>query len=178
MKFHPAGLSGVWRIEPEPHRDARGAFARLYCPREFARAGIAFTPTQVNLSRNLARYTLRGMHWQDPPHAEAKLVRCVRGRIWDVVADLRAGSDTFGQWTACELDASAGSALFIPEGCAHGFLTLEPDADVLYQMGRMYEPGHARGFRYDDPAFAIEWPHAPEAIAQADLDWPAFAQRE
>ncbi|MCC2098500.1 MAG: dTDP-4-dehydrorhamnose 3,5-epimerase family protein [Hyphomicrobiales bacterium] len=174
MIFEPTKLDGVYHIRSEPHADARGFFARIYCPEEFAKAGIDFSSTQINLSRNTARHTLRGMHWQDAPFAEAKVVRCLRGRIFDVVADIRRDSATFGQWLARELDAGEANALFIPEGCAHGFLTLEPDTDVLYQMGRMYEPGQARGFRYDDPGFAIEWPAKPAVIGEADLNWPGF----
>jgi dTDP-4-dehydrorhamnose 3,5-epimerase len=174
MKFERTGLEGVFRILAEPREDARGFFARIYCPDEFANAGIAFTSTQINLSRNTARHTLRGMHWQDAPFAEAKVVRCLRGRIYDVVADIRRDSPTFGRWIACELDAVTANALYIPEGCAHGFLTLEADTDVLYQMGRMYEPGQARGFRYDDPAFAIQWPAVPSVVGEADLKWPGF----
>ncbi|MGE3246661.1 MAG: dTDP-4-dehydrorhamnose 3,5-epimerase family protein [Beijerinckiaceae bacterium] len=175
MKFHETGLAGVFEIEAEPVADKRGAFARLYCPEEFSRAGISYSLAQINLSRNPAQYTLRGMHWQDPPFAEAKFVRCMTGRIWDVVADIRKDSPTYKKWIAREIDAKKANAIFIPEGYAHGFITLDPDTDVLYQMGRMYEPGHARGFRFDDPLFGIEWPHAPEMIGDADWNWPAFA---
>lgn len=175
MKFEAAEIAGVFYVTAAPHVDDRGFFGRIYCPDEFARAGIAFTSTQINLSRNTHKHTLRGMHWQDAPFAESKVVRCLRGRIYDVVADIRPQSATFRKWIARELSADRADALFIPEGCAHGFLTLEEDCDVFYQMGRMYEPGHARGFRYDDPAFAIEWPHAPQVISDADLAWPSFA---
>ena len=174
MKFETTDLPGVFHIIAEPHEDARGAFARLYCPDEFAQAQIDFTPAQVNLSRNRSAHTLRGMHWQDPPFAEAKLVHCVAGRIYDVVADNRPDSPAYGRWTAVELDANTANALLIPEGCAHGFLTLQDDCDVLYHMGRMYEPGQAKGFRYDDPAFSIDWPAAPKIIGDADLKWPAI----
>lgn len=175
MKFEPMEIPGVFSISATPHRDERGFFARLFCPDEFANAGVEFTSTQINLSRNTARHTLRGMHWQDAPYAEAKVVRCLCGVIYDVVADLRPQSPAYKKWIALELSAERGDALFIPEGCAHGFLTLTPDCDVMYQMGRMYEPGKARGFRYDDPAFGIAWPHAPDVIGAADLAWPAFA---
>lgn len=174
MRFEETEIKGVFTIAAEPHRDARGAFARLYCPDEFAAAGIDFTPVQINLSTNPERGTLRGLHFQNPPFAESKLVRAVRGKAFDVVVDLRPHSPTFRRWVSVELDADAINAIFIPEGCAHGFLTLEQDTDILYQMGRMYEPGHARGYRYDDPAFGIEWPEKPNLIGEADLAWGRF----
>ncbi len=131
MRFTPTDLPGVVAVDAEPHRDARGAFARLYCPDEFAAAGIDFAPTQVNLSTNTERLTLRGMHFQKPPFAESKLVRVVSGRAWDVALDLRPGPGQ-GRWTARELTADGMEALFLPEGVAHGFLTLEPrHADPL-----------------------------------------------
>jgi len=177
MIFRPTELPGVVRIACEPHEDARGLFARLYCPDEFAAAGIAFAPTQVNLSTNADRFTLRGMHFQKPPHAEAKLVRAVRGRAWDVALDLRTGP-TRGKWIAEELDAERLNALFLPKGVAHGFLTLETDTHILYQMGEMHEPGRTDGVRWDDPAFAIDWPAAPRAISDRDRAWPTFATRD
>lgn len=173
LKFLETEILGVFEIEAEPRTDARGFFTRLYCPEEFAAAGIAFTPTQINLSRNDRRHTLRGIHWQDPPYAEAKLVRVVQGAVHDVVVDLRPESATFRRWLSRRLDARSAKALFIPEGCAHGFLTLEADTDMLYQMGRPHEPGRTRGLRYDDPGFAIDWPAEPAAIAEADLAWPS-----
>lgn len=176
MLFHPTPIAGVVRIEAEPKGDARGSFARLYCPSEFAAAGLGdFAPTQVNLSRNPVMHTLRGLHYQDPPFAEAKLVRAVRGRAFDVAVDLRPDSPTYRLWTALELSAGRMDAVFIPEGCAHGFITLEPDTELLYQMGRMYEPGQARGLRYDDPAIGVAWPAAPAVIGDADLNWPRLS---
>lgn len=175
MRFLETDLSGVVRIAPEPNDDPRGAFARLYCPKEFSDAGLDdFTPVQINISRNTVRHTLRGMHWQDPPYAEAKLVRVTRGAAWDVAVDLRPDSPTRLRWVAMLLDAENAEALFIPEGFAHGFLTLEPDTDVLYQMGRMYEPGHERGARWDDSAFGIDWPVRPVVISERDKTYPDF----
>jgi dTDP-4-dehydrorhamnose 3,5-epimerase len=174
MQFLQTDLPGVFSILPLRHQDERGFFARLYEADAFARAGVAFTPADVNLSRNPTRHTLRGLHFQDPPFAEAKLVRVTRGRAYDVVVDLRPGP-TQRRWIALELSADAANAVFIPEGCAHGFLTLEPDTDMLYQMGRPYQPGHARGYRYDDPAFGIDWPAVPALMGAADRSWPAFA---
>ena len=175
MKFHPTDLAGVFVIEAEPAADERGFFARLYCPDEFAAAGLKFAPVQVNLSRNLRRHTLRGLHYQDAAHAEAKLVSVTRGAVYDVVIDLRRDSVSFGRWAAFELDAESPRALFIPEGFAHGFLTLKPDTDVLYHMSPKHRPGHAKGYRWNDPTLKIDWPAAPAAISAADLSWPDFA---
>jgi dTDP-4-dehydrorhamnose 3,5-epimerase len=172
MRFLPTELPGVMVIEPQPHADERGFFARVYCPDAFAAAGIAFTPRQVNLSRNLKALTLRGMHYQPPPYAEAKLVRVTAGRIFDVIIDLREGSPTCRRWTSVELDGESARAVFIPEGCAHGFLTLTDGADVLYQMGRDHSPGQGRGLRWNDPALGIVWPAAPQVISGADAAWP------
>ncbi len=174
MRFTELALPGVFLVEAEPHADDRGAFARLYCPDEFAAAGIGFTPCQVNLSRNTALHTLRGMHYQPGDKAEAKLVRCTAGRVWDVALDLRDG-EGFGRWCAVELDAGAMNAVFLPEGIAHGFLTLTPGADVLYQMGRMFEPGFGAGVRWNDPAFGIEWPAEPAVMSERDATWADWA---
>jgi len=174
MKIETTALDGVLLLRLEPHVDERGYFARAFCRDELVRAGVTFEVPQVNLSRNDAQYTLRGMHWQDPPYAEAKVVRCVRGSIVDVAADIRPQSPTYRQWVAVTLDAEKGDALLIPEGYAHGFITMEPNTDVFYLMGRSYVPGKARGFRYDDPAFAIEWPAAPSVVGAADLAWPTW----
>ena len=174
MRIAPTELDGVHEIELAPNEDERGFFARLYCPKELAHAGINFTSTQINLSRNREKHTLRGMHWQDPPYSEAKLVRATSGSLCDIVVDMRSGSPTFRRWIARTLDARRGNALFLPEGFAHGFLTLEANTDVHYQMGRCYAPGHARGFRWDDPKVGIVWPCRPAVIAAADLAWPAL----
>jgi dTDP-4-dehydrorhamnose 3,5-epimerase len=170
--FEATGLAGVMRVKPEPHDDARGRFIRLYCPEEFAKAGIVFQSNQINLSTNPLAYTLRGLHFQDPPYAEAKLIRVMRGSIHEVVVDWRAGSPTHGQHLAMRLDSRGAEALFIPEGCAHGFLTLEPETKLLYQMGGAYVPGHAKGLRYNDPSLGIQWPAEPRMISEADRNWP------
>ena len=169
MKFLETPLAGVVEIEAEPHLDDRGGFARLYCPNEFEAAGINFRPTQVNLSTNCGRHLLRGLHYQNEPHAEAKLVRCTMGRIWDVAVDL-----TTGCWHAVELSAEKMNAVFLPEGVAHGFLTLTANAHVLYQMGRDHVPGQARGIRWDDPDLGIDWPASPEMMSDADREWPRW----
>ncbi len=175
MRFSPTEIAGVMVVDIDPVVDDRGAFARLHCPAEFADAGVEFVPAQTSLSRNTAALTLRGMHYQPIPHGESKLVRVVRGRIFDVALDLRPDSITFGRWTGAELDAAQGRALFIPEGVAHGFLTLEPDTDVLYQIAPMFEPGHGAGVRWNDPAFAIAWPDEPKVISERDASYPDFA---
>jgi dTDP-4-dehydrorhamnose 3,5-epimerase len=172
MIFEETALPGVFRVRQTPNRDERGSFSRLYCPEEFARAGISFASTQINLSHNTERHTLRGLHWQDPPFAEAKFIRVIQGAIFEVVVDIRPKSPTRFRHITLELDARAGDGLFIPEGFAHGFLTLEPGTDILYQMGRLYEPGHSRGLRWDDPALGIPWPAAPTVIGAADRRWP------
>jgi dTDP-4-dehydrorhamnose 3,5-epimerase len=172
MRFSPSGIDGVVIVDIEPRSDERGAFARLQCPDEFAAAGHPFTPAQTSLSRNPRALTLRGMHYQPAPHAEVKLVRVVRGRIFDVAVDLRPTSPTYRQWAGQELSAENGCALLIGEGVAHGFLTLEPDTDVLYQIAPKYEPGHEAGVRWDDPAFAIAWPAKPAAISARDAGYP------
>ena len=172
MRFSETPIAGVVVVDIEPHADARGAFARLQCPDEFAAAGHPFRPVQTSLSRNPHAGTLRGLHYQPAPHAESKLVRAVRGRMFDVALDLREGSPTWRRWTAAELSAENARALFIPEGVAHGFLTLEPDTDVLYQISPAFVAGHEAGVRWDDPAFAIVWPAAPRIISERDAGYP------
>lgn len=174
--FTETDLPGVFRIVAEPHADARGIFARLYCPEEFAAAGIAFRPTQINLSTNRRRGTLRGLHFQNPPYAEAKLVRVTRGLAWDVAVDLRPGPG-FGRWIAEELGENRLNALFLPEGVAHGFLTLRDDTEILYQMGRDHVSGQADGLPWDDPDLAIDWPVPPKLISEADRAWAPLAER-
>ena len=174
MWFHETRIPGVLVVEATPHVDDRGAFARLHCPEEFAKAGAPFEPAQTSLSRNPTRGTLRGLHYQAAPHAETKLVRVTRGRVYDVALDLRASSPTFGRWTAAELSAENLRALFIPEGVAHGFLTLEPDTDVLYQIAPAYSPGREAGVRWDDPAFGIAWPRPPAVISDRDAGYPDY----
>ena len=175
MRFEPTIVAGVVVVDPERHADARGHFARLHCPDEFAAAGHSFVPAQTSLSHNIAAGTLRGMHYQAAPHAETKLVRAVRGRIFDVAVDLRPDSPTHLRWVSVELSADNGRAVLIPEGVAHGFVTLEPDTDVLYQISPMFQPGHDRGVRWNDPAFGIEWPMAPAVISERDVGYADYA---
>jgi dTDP-4-dehydrorhamnose 3,5-epimerase len=172
--FEAAAIPGVFLVRTDPARDDRGWFARLHCPAEFARAGIPFEPAQTSLSHNRAAGTLRGMHYQAAPMAETKLVRVVRGAAFDVVVDLRPDSPTHRRWAGFELTADNGAAVFIPEGIAHGFVTLEPDTDMLYQIAPAYTPGHDRGVRWDDPAFGIGWPRRPEVISARDAGYPDY----
>lgn len=174
MRFAATGIAGVVVVDAELRTDERGGFARLHCPDEFAAAGHPFVPAQTSLSRNPHMGTLRGLHYQPAPHAETKLVRCVRGRIFDVAVDLRPDSPTHRHWTAAELSAQNVRALLVPEGVAHGFLTLEPDSEVIYQIAPEYRPGHEAGVRWDDPAFAIAWPATPQVISPRDAGYPDY----
>lgn len=171
MRFTPTQIEGVVIVDLDAVADERGSFARLHCPEEFAAAGHPFTPQQTSLSRNLKAGTLRGMHYESPPHEEAKLVRVTRGRIFDVAVDLRPASPTYRQWTGTELTADNGRALLIGKGMAHGFITLEDNTDVLYQIDRIFEPGHGRGVRWNDPAFGIAWPTLPAVISERDAGY-------
>lgn len=171
MRFSPTLIAGVTVVDIEPHADDRGHFARLHCPEEFAAAGHPFAPAQTSLSHNRLAGTLRGMHYQAAPHAETKLVRAVRGRIFDVAVDLRPASPTYRRWVGVELSADNGRAVLIGEGIAHGFLTLEDGADVIYQISPGFQPGHDRGVRWDDPAFGIEWPMTPRVISSRDATY-------
>lgn len=163
MKFTPTKLAGVWLVDMERREDERGWFARTWCAEEFAAHGLPTGFSQCSTSFNRRRGTLRGMHYQIAPHAEAKLVRCVRGAMFDVALDLRPESATFKQWVAAELTAENGRGLFIPEGCAHGFQTLADDTEVFYQIAGAYHPVSGRGVRWDDPAFGIRWPSPHDA---------------
>jgi len=174
MRFLATDIAGVVIVEAEPHGDLRGRFARLHCPVEFAAAGIAFEPVQTSVSTNPTLGTLRGLHFQPAPFAETKLIHAVRGRVFDVAIDLRPDSPTHRRWTATELSAANLRGLFIPQGVAHGFLTLEPDTDVLYQIAPAFTPGHATGVRWDDPAFAIQWPSPPALMSPADAAYADY----
>lgn len=174
MKFSATKIPGVVVIDAEPIGDERGFFARSFCAREFAAAGLELTVAQTNLSHNARRGTLRGMHYQAEPKPEPKLVACIRGAIFDVAIDLRAESPSFRDWVGAELTDSNGKALFVPPGCAHGFLTLADETQVSYLMGEFYDPDLARGVRWDDPAFGVEWPGEPTVISDRDAGYPDF----
>lgn len=174
MLFHPTSISGVCEIAIQAHADERGFFARTWCTREFEDNGLNPSLVQCSISFNAHRGTLRGMHYQMEPHPEAKLVRCTRGAVYDVALDLRPNSATFGHWAAAVLTAEKRNMLYVPEGCAHGFLTLEDNSEVLYQMTEFYHPDLGRGLRWDDPAFAIEWPFAPVVLSERDRTYADF----
>ena len=175
MRFCETSVAGAWLIEPEPIADERGFFARTFCREEFADHGLNPELAQANISFNHRKGTLRGLHYQEAPHAEAKLVRSVRGAIWDLALDLRPDSPTYLAWFGVELSDANRAMLYVPEGCAHGFLTLTDDAEVAYQMSAPYAPQAARGVRFDDPAFGISWPGEVVVIHERDRTYPDFA---
>jgi dTDP-4-dehydrorhamnose 3,5-epimerase len=178
MLFHKTKLPGVFEIHPEPYRDDRGFFARSWCQTEFEAHGLNPKLVQCNISFNTRKGTLRGMHFQAPPHAEAKVVRCTRGAIYDVVVDLRPSSPAYKNWIAVILTPANRHMLYVPEGCGHGFLTLEDETEVFYQMSEFYDAESARGVRWDDPAFQISWPERVEVISERDGTYPAFEAYE
>jgi len=174
VRFVPTAIEGAFVLEQERHADERGWFARTFCARDFAEQGLKPAVAQTSVSFNHRRGTLRGMHWQAPPAAEAKLVRCTRGAMWDVIVDLRPESPTWLRRFAVELDAESGAALYVPEMVAHGFQTLADDTEVSYQISEFFAPECARGAPYDDPAFGIEWPLPVTVMSDKDRGWPAF----
>ena len=172
MKFIETRLKGAFIIEPERLEDERGFFARTFCQKEFEAHGLNPRMVQCNISYNKHKGTLRGMHYQAAPMAEAKLVRCTRGAIYDVIIDLQPESPTYCEWLAEELNAENSKMIYIPEGFAHGFQTLEDDTEVFYQMSEFYSPEHARGVRWDDPIFGIEWHLNTKIISENDQNYP------
>lgn len=178
MRFQEARVRGVFEIEIEPHSDERGFFARTWCHQEFEEHGLNGRAAQCSISFNPQKGTLRGLHYQAEPHAEAKLVRCTRGSIFDVAVDLRPASPTFREWTAVVLNAENRNMLYIPEGCGHGFLTLEDNSEVFYTISEDYYPNLSRGVRWDDPAFAIEWPDKPACISDRDNNYPDLGNQQ
>lgn len=161
-------------IRPDRQADERGSFIRTFCEAEFAAHGLPVRFPQCNLSSNIRAGTVRGMHVNVAGHLEAKLVRCVRGTVHDVIVDLRPGSSTHAHWFAVELSGANAAALFIPEGFAHGFMTLEDNSDIYYHMSQPYEPEVGRGFRWDDPAFGIAWPRQPAVVSERDRTYADF----
>jgi dTDP-4-dehydrorhamnose 3,5-epimerase len=176
VRFDPTAVDGAWVIELDLIEDERGWFSRTYDEAEFSARGLEAVGVQCNLSYNATPDTLRGMHLQSEPHGEPKLVRCVRGAVYDVAVDLRAGSPSHLQWHGVELSADNRHAFYIPRGCAHGFQTLTSDCEVQYMMGAVYEASAAGGVRWDDPAFGIEWPapRGERVIADKDLAYPDY----
>ena len=174
MKFHKAKIAGVFEVCLEPRTDDRGFFARAWCQKEFEAQGLNSTVVQCNISRNARKGTLRGMHYQAHPFSETKVVRCTRGAVYDVVLDLRPKSKTFKQWVSVVLTEESGNMVYIPDGCAHGFLSLKDGSDVFYQMSEFYNPEAARGVRWNDDAFGIVWPEKVEVISERDRTYPDF----
>ncbi len=175
MVFSDTGIAGAYVVETERYTDERGFFARVWCADELAALGLTASLAQSSVSFNRHAGTLRGMHFQQSPHAEAKLVRCIRGALFDVALDLRTESPTYLQWHGVTLDAEHGNGFFIPEGCAHGFQTLVDGTEAIYFISHPYASAASSGVRWDDPAFGIEWPSAPERImSERDRSWPDY----
>jgi dTDP-4-dehydrorhamnose 3,5-epimerase len=174
MLFVPTSIDGAWVVKVEQVRDERGFFARTWCRTEFAARGLSPELAQCSIAYNQRKGTLRGMHFQMEPFAEAKLVRCTRGAIFDVIIDLRPGSGTFQSHFAAELTDESHDALYVPEGCAHGYLTLTCDTQVFYQMSQVYAPECAAGVRWDDPSFGIIWPAPVKVISRRDAEYADF----
>jgi dTDP-4-dehydrorhamnose 3,5-epimerase len=175
MTFEETPLKGAYMVRRERSADGRGAFERLWCARELEDRGLNGRLAQASLSTNGRRGTLRGMHYQTCPGMEEKLVTCLRGSLYDVIVDVREGSPTVGRWFGMRLSADAPVALYVPKGFAHGFVTLEDDTAILYQITEFYDPALAAGFRWNDPTFAIGWPLAPEVVSDRDRAFPDFA---
>jgi dTDP-4-dehydrorhamnose 3,5-epimerase len=174
MRFIPTTLKDATLIELDKRADDRGYFARTFCEEEFRAAGLPRRFVQANSAGTRLAGTLRGLHYQKPPHAEAKLVRCTQGAVYDAIIDLRLDSPTYGRWEGFELDAASGRMLLVPESFAHGYQTLADNTEVLYLVSYPYAPGAEAGIRFDDPAFGIEWPLAVTSISEKDLSWPDY----
>ena len=174
MKFTEMSIPGAFIVEPEPIDDERGAFARVWCRDELREHGLTCDLAQISVSTNYKRGTLRGMHWQAPPAQEAKLVSCTKGAIYDVVLDLRPQSPTFLKWKSVTVTAGNRRIIYVPEGVAHGFQTLEPNTDVRYEISTAYDADRSFGFRHDDPAFEITWPYPVAVISERDQNHPSF----
>jgi|SRR5215211_5003454 len=174
MVFRKVEIEGAYLIEPEARTDERGLFARTWCAEEYRAHGLKMRIAQCSTSFNFNKGTLRGLHYQVAPYQEAKVVRCTRGAVYDVMVDLRPHSASFKQYVGAELSADNRSMLYVPEGCAHGFLTLAENTEVFYQMNEFWAPDYARGVRWNDPAFGIRWPAGPQVIAERDSSYPDF----
>lgn len=174
MIFHETALKGAFVLEIEKLEDSRGFFSRAFCQKEFEKHGLNPGVVQTNVSYNRKKGTLRGMHYQASPYGEAKLVRCTKGLIYDVVIDLRADSVTYRQWIGVELSGDNHRILYVPENFAHGFQTLADETEVTYQVSQFYTPGYERGVRYDDPVFGINWPLTVSIISEKDKNWQNF----
>ena len=172
MVFEQSTVHGAWLVGPTPHVDGRGRFMRAWCLDEFRDHGIDFQPVQANMAFSSALGTVRGLHYQVSPALEAKLVRCTRGSVFDVLVDLRPDSETYRTWFGAMLTADNGRMMYVPEGCAHGCQSTEEDTEIFYLTSTAYSPNQARGLRYDDPAIGIRWPLPATAISDQDRAWP------
>jgi dTDP-4-dehydrorhamnose 3,5-epimerase len=175
MRLRDTGIPGAYVVELDPRRDERGSFMRTYCRDEFARLGLASDFVQANAGTSAARGTLRGLHHQLPPHAEAKTIRCTRGAVFDVVVDARPESPAYLAWYGVELRGGEPFLVYVPEGCAHGYLTLEDDTEIAYQTSSAYAPEAERGIHYADPAVGIRWPAPIAVVSDRDRAWPLLA---
>jgi len=172
MRFLKTDVASAWLIEPAPHVDDRGRFFRAWCSREFLAQGIDFVPVQANMGFSIRKGTVRGMHVQVAPALEAKLIRCTRGSMFDVVLDLRPDSSSYGKWYGAELSEDNGRMLYVPEQCAHGYQTLADNTEMYYMASNFYTPSAARGVRFDDPMFSVEWPLPATVVSEQDRNWP------
>jgi dTDP-4-dehydrorhamnose 3,5-epimerase len=172
VHFVDVNVIGAKLIDPSPHEDNRGRFMRAWCAREFAEHGVDFLPVQANMGFSVRKGTVRGMHFQEAPALEAKVVRCTRGAIFDVVIDLRPDSQSYGRWYGAELTAENGRMLYVPRHCAHGYQTLEERTEMYYMTSEFYAPGAVHGVRFDDPAFEIQWPLVATVVSEQDRNWP------
>jgi dTDP-4-dehydrorhamnose 3,5-epimerase len=177
MRFVDTQIGGVTVVEPTPHGDERGRFMRAWCAKEFADHGLNFVPVQANMGFSVKKGTLRGMHFQVEPALEAKLVRCTRGSMFDVALDLRPDSPTYLKWFGVELSADNARMLYVPEGCGHGYQTLEDNTEMHYMTSAYYTASAVRGARFDDPAFGIEWPVPVTVVSEQDRKWSLVEDR-
>jgi dTDP-4-dehydrorhamnose 3,5-epimerase len=177
MRFTETDVKGALLIDPSPHADDRGRFMRAWCSHEFAEHGLDFLPVQANMGFSVYKGTVRGMHYQDAPAVEAKLVRCTRGSIYDVVLDLRPQSETYCRWYGTVLSAENGRMLYLPERCAHGCESLEDGSEFHYMTSAFFSASAVRGARFDDPAFGIQWPLVPTLVSEQDRNWPLVERR-
>ncbi len=178
MLLKPTEISGAFVVVPDLNKDERGTFSRTFCSQEFERLGLESKLDQCAISHNPKKGTLRGLHYQLAPFQETKLVRCARGAIYDVVLDLRQDSPSFRKWFALELNDKSEEMLYIPVGCAHGFISMKDDTEVVYQVFGIYNPEYARGIRWNDPAFAITWPVEPTVMSHKDRECPLYLAKE
>lgn len=175
MKYTETRLKGAFVIELEKREDERGFFARVFDKKELKKIGVDFDVVEASISLSKKKGTMRGMHWQKDPYWEAKIIRCTRGKIFDVIVDLRPESETFKQWFGIEIDAENRKMVYVPKGFAHGFVTLEDNTEIHYQMDQVYSPESATGFKWDDKEFAIEWPIKPTIVSKNDNSWEPFS---